>query len=233
MSAYIIDDPKGTGKFTVKINFQGKRTQRTVATKETAEKLARKVNAMIELGTFSIATAGTAEKSEMPTVADYTATAIDRMYSASRKASTHERYHGVLKKDIEGEERPKIGGKRIDEVTAMDIYDLICSLVDSGRTSKSIDLTRTVLRCCFKVAKLDRLIAENPMNDLPRMKYESNDSDVGETNENPDKVNPYTEDEMITFIDAAMDYSPEVYGPLFLCGFRTGMRLGGLLAFRV
>ena len=64
------------------------------------------------------------------------------------------------------------------------------------------------------------------------MKYESNDSNVEETDESPDKVNPYTEDEMILFIDAAMDYSPEVYGPLFLCGFRTGMRLGELLALR-
>lgn len=235
MSVYIVNDPKGKGHYTVKINLGGKngRTQRTVKSLELAEALKRKIEAQIELGTFSIATSGASAQEEMPTVAEYTSTSIDRMYPATRKGPTNERYHNVLNKDIVGSTGPRIGDKRIDEVTAMDIYDLLCSLVDEGRTSKSIDLTRTVLRCCFKVAKLDRLIAENPMNDLPRMKYEGNDSvDLEDTEEKPDEVNPYTEEEMVLFIDAAMKYSPYIYGPLFLCGFRTGMRLGELLALR-
>lgn len=235
-SVYIVNDPKGKGQYTVKINLGGRngRTQRTVKTLEVAEALKRKIEAQIELGKFSLAKSGDSERMEMPTVAEFATMAVNRMYPASRKAATNERYHNVIKKDIEGGVAPKIGDIRLDEVTAMNIYELICSLVDQGRTSRSIDLTRTVLRCCFKVAKLDRLISENPMNDLPRMKYESNDSNVDETNENKyeDKVNPYTEEEMIIFIDAAMDYSPHMYGPLFLCGFRTGLRLGELLALR-
>lgn len=37
---------------------------------------------------------------------------------------------------------------------------------------------------------------------------------------------------MIKFINEAVEYSPNMYGPLFLTGFRTGMRLGELLSMR-
>jgi integrase len=233
MSVYIVNDPKGKGHYTVKINIPGeKRTQRTVPTMEIAEALKRKIEAQIELGTFTLGNPDNTDKTEIPTVDEYTVESINRMYPASRKAATNERYHSVHKKDIKGGAWPKIGDKKLNEVTAMDIFDLICSLVDDGRTSKSIDLTRTVLRCCFKVAKLNKVITENPMDDLPRMKYEENDTNVVETADAPSEIDPFAEEQMIIIIDAAMEYSPEVYGPLFLCGFRTGMRLGEMLALR-
>jgi len=230
MSVYVIDDPKGTGKFCVKINFNGKRAQRTVATREIADAVVRKINAQIELGTFNLSESSDNERSEVPNVINFTKMAIDRLYPVNRHEATNERYHSVVKKDLEGEYASIIGKKPVNAVSPKDIYELFNLLVDDGRKSKSIDLTRSVLHCCFKVAKMDKLIVENPMNDLPSRK-KNVFTDLDDDDE-AFEINPFTEGQMITFIDMAMKYSPMIYGPLFLCSFRTGMRLGEVLALK-
>lgn len=227
MSVYVINDPKGTGKFCVKINIDGRRKQITVESKELADAVVRKIKAQIELGKFQMDDSADKDKREIPTVDEYTESAIDKMYPAARFAATNERYHSVRKKDIRG--KGKLGEKRLDKVDTLMIWNFINSLVDDGRTRSSIDLTRTVLHCCFKMARLEKLIETNPMTDLPRKKNEEHDADAEEM---PFKINPFTEEQMITFLDAAMEVSPRLYGPLFLCGFRTGMRLGEILAMR-
>lgn len=105
--------------------------------------------------------------------------------------------------------------------------NLLNKLTRQGRSAKSISLTRTVLSSCLNEAVIDELITSNPVMGVKQNKKRSGGNIV--RNSKGQRINPYSEDEVRDFLTTAKNYSPEVYGPMFLFGFRTGMRLGELL----
>jgi integrase len=225
MGAIAREKIKGSGEYYVFINFQGKRRAKFIGNVDKAEKAAKYINAKIELGIYDMKPAGQPKPSEILSVKEYALITIEERYPEKTHIATNSRYKSVVKKDFRG----KFGDTPIDEVEPIQIWKLLQGLSFENRTPRSMALTRTVLSLCFSMAVMEKIIPENPMNDLPKKKKSSNSSiDI----DKPYEINPFTEDQMIKFIDTAMEYSPTMYGPMFLCGFRTGMRLGEILSMQ-
>lgn len=225
MGAIVREKIKGSGEFWVFVNFQGNRRAKKVGDQKKAERAAKHINAKIELGLYNPKTTNQPKPSEVFTVAEYTCITIDRRYPEQKYQATNSRYKSIVKKDFRGE----FGAKPVNEVAPIDIWNLLERLNLDNRTPRSIALTRTVLNLCFSMAVLEKLIEENPMRQLPRKSKQSHSSiDI----DKPFAINPLTEEQMVKFTDAAMKDSPTMYGPMFLCGFRTGMRLGELLSMQ-
>jgi integrase len=227
MSATVREKDKGSGEFWVFINHGGRRRAKFVGNRGLAEQVAAQINAEIERGTFSLEPIPTATSlPPLATVAEFGPYIINKEYASEAQQPTRERYLEVFERDI----RPIFGHRQLGSVKASELWDLINCLVAVGRTTRSSGLTRTVLNIIFKMAKLREFITVNPMEGLPNKK--ARNDDIVEDSETDDEVNPLTENEMQRFLSAARAYSPTMYYPLFLTGFRTGMRLGEILALR-
>lgn len=221
MGIKVREKQKGSGVFYVFINFKGHRSAKCVGSFKAATAVAEQLQAMITLGEFR---PDTHEKEESPTLRVYSKTWLSDQIAEILDDETHERYGYVLDRDI----LPAMGDLPVDQIGPKVVRDLLNKLSRDGRTSKSISLTRTVLSSCLNEAVIDGLLKTNPVKDLSRNRRRSKVSDT--RRERVHRVNPFTPDEVSRFITWAMEADPVVYGPMFLCGFRTGLRLGELIA---
>jgi integrase len=225
MSVIVREKDKGTGVYYVFINHKNDRQAQKVGEKATAETVAEKIRALITLGKLDLSNNPRIDDAEdVPTMNEYGATWLSNEIDGVLDDATLERYENVLRRDI----YPFLGKMRVNQIMPKDIKDLLRTLVKSDRTSRSISLTRTVLSSCLTEAVVDGLIPTNPLRELSRNRKGKGSKIMAEPKIH--KVNAFTSDETILFIDAAMAYSPDMYGPMFLTGFRTGLRLGELLA---
>lgn len=163
---------------------------------------------------------------QAPTLNEYSIVWIKDEIEGEVADSSQERYESVLKRDI----LPQFGKMHLDEITGKEISSFFKKLKKSDRTSKSIALTRTVFRACLADAVIEGYIAKNPF-DTVRRRGRTDSTPQSEEDLLPN-FEPFTPDEISQFLAAASADSPDVYGPMFLCAFSTGMRLGEFIALR-
>ncbi|SEA68138.1 integrase [Desulfuromusa kysingii] len=210
------------------INYKKKRVALRIGSKEDAEKAAIYLQEKINSGRLDLNKLKSSRRA-MPKLGPYSEYVIDSLYDPETQSSTNERYKLVRSKDIVNTDLHSLDKKFLDEITPHEIWTFLNKLVDLGRAPKSIELTRTVLSCCFKHAKMEKFISENPLKEIPRLKKRKamTDDEIA-----TDKINPFSREQRDKFIELSMKESPDMYGPLIMTLFKTGLRLGEILALR-
>jgi len=212
MGVRVREKIKGSGVYWIFINHNGKRTSRKIGDKDTANGVAKKVQAKITLGELNI------EKNQKscPTFKEYAKLWLG-FIEVMRQGTTHERYESILRLHI----NPTFGKRRLDEITRGELRDLL--LRKSKDYSKSmVALMRDVLSGVFNYALDEELIKVNPVTGITKRLQ------LGKRQR---KIEPLNVLEQSAFLDTSMA-SYSTHYPFFLFLLRTGTRLGEALGLR-
>ncbi len=196
----------------------GKRVRQSFPTKKEAQaELAKRISLKAE-GRYLDVKDENARRQNTPTLRQYAEQWLATYVAGSLKPKTQEGYHATLKAHV----LPAFGHKRLDEVTRVDIKDLIFAKQAAGLSANTIRLIRAPLSRLLTHAMDDGLIAANPC------------SRVGhyiKSNGREKEPEPFTPEEGEVFLAAVRKHFPQHYA-LFLCYLRTGMRPSEALALQ-
>ncbi|MGD8991343.1 MAG: site-specific integrase [Desulfobacterales bacterium] len=215
MGVKVREKPPGSGIFWVFINHNSRRKSKKIGMDEDlANEVAEKIRARLVLGELNI------EKIEEPCpfFKDYCELWLEGYIKPTKRRTTYQRYSSLLKKYI----GPKIGKMPLDKITRGHIRDALLDIHKRGLSKSTVSTARNVISGTFEHAIDEELVKKNPSRGI-----------LGKLglNERKDRepVQPMKADEVSVFLDICKKYRKEWY-PFFLCAFRTGMRLGELLA---
>lgn len=136
-----------------------------------------------------------------------------------RRSSTYERYKGILERHI----KPTIGNMEIDQIKRSDVRNMLLKYYNREYSRSTVCLIRDVTSGVMGYAIDEELIQVNPVSGITK-----------KLNLNRDKkatAKPMTAEEVSHFLETCQQYQ-SAYFPFFLRAFRTGMRLGELLALK-
>lgn len=216
MGVKVREKPKGSGVYWIFINHDGRRKSKKVGTDEkTALKVAEKVKAKLTLKEFKIENG---EKKKIPTFKEYATLWMETYVKPLRRRSTYLRYQVVFNKYL----FPDLGSTPIDQINRGEIRNLLLKYYGRGLSKGSVRIIKDSLSGPLSFAIDEGLIPVNHTTGImKRLNMEKS----------PAKVEPLNHEEVDLFLGACQKDHPE-YFPFFLCAFRTGMRLGELLALR-
>ncbi|MBV5328070.1 MAG: site-specific integrase [Chlorobium sp.] len=213
MSAKVVEKPKGSGKWGVRICKNELQKYQRTSTKAEAERLAKMINtqlARVDLGLVPAA------PKILPTFAQYTAIWLETYIKPPmRSQRTYSKYRGLLDNYL----IPAIGKKTLEIFRRATIRDTLLNIYNSDKKpSRSLlDTMIAVLSGVFAFAVDSELISVNPVADIGRS--------LRLPREMKKKVEPFTGDESEAILATLEGCSPAYY-PLFLTLFTTGMRVG-------
>ncbi len=118
---------------------------------------------------------------------------------------------------------PEIGHLRLDEIKRGEIRTLLLKAHAKPLSRSMVCLIRDVISGVLGYALDEELLLSNPATGVMRR--------MNFTRKGGTAVEPLTQDEIDLFLKTCTAHKPAYY-PFFLCAFRTGMRLGELLALR-
>ena len=136
-----------------------------------------------------------------------------------RRITTYQRYEVVLRLHI----NPVLGKRPIDQIKRSDVRDLLLGRYKKGLSKSSVALIRDVMSGVMQYAIDDEIITQNPVTGVTK------NLNLGRTAKARGEA--LTAQEVADFLKACQAHYPEHF-PFFLCAFRTGMRLGELLALQ-
>lgn len=121
--------------------------------------------------------------------------------------------------------RPKLalGKISLDQIKRSHIRDALLNISKKGLSKSSVSMARNVISGTIEYAMEEELVTTNPTNGVLKK--------LGLDGRNRPLVQPMTADEVSLFLGICSLHMKKCY-PLFLCAFRTGMRLGELLGLR-
>lgn len=216
MAVKVREKQPGSGIWWIFIDHQGQRKAKKIGkNKKLALKVAEQIQAKLTLGEFRI----DPEEKEIPTFKAYAERWLELYVKPLRRQSTYERYQQILQRRV----FPKIGQMSLDTINRGDIRTLLMSLLAEGLSWASVCLVRDVISGPMSYAVDEELIPANPVSGILKRAVMKRDQD--------NEIDPLTPEEVGVFLDTCRSHYPEYY-PFFLCAFRTGMRLGELLALR-
>ena len=217
MGVKVRERPKGSGTFWVFIDHQGRRKAKKIGPdRKLAVEVARKIEARLVLGDVGLAKP---QEDRGMTFETYATLWLEDYVKAVRRESTYQRYRQVLTRYV----FPIIGKTPIAQVKRVDIRNLILHHHKNGLGRASLCIIRDVISGTFNHAVDDELVEVNPASGIIRRLQLDRER-------NP-PVEPLTADEVAAFLDTCQAHFPDFH-PVFLCAFRTGMRMGELLALR-
>ncbi len=193
----------GTKVYGLRINARGLRKTISIGSKAAAERARPQAEIMLAQGKLD-------PKPREKTLGEV-ASAWLEFIATSRAPRTHDRYRAILDRHIDILDKP------IAQITRGDIRDTLRRYRDKGASKASVEMAHTVLSGVFLYALDDELITATPTTkvlrrlDMPRDRKE---------------IQPFTAAEMEAFL-AAVDPG---YRPFFFMAYRTGARMGELLA---
>lgn len=192
------------GEVTTGYDENGKQKRKTVYGKTQAEALAKLAEVKQQLAT------GTFTDTKL-TVKAYLEQWLDHK-EGQVKARTAELYRHLAAHHI----IPRVGRKRLDKLTPLDVQGMVSAVAVSGGT-RTANMCRTVLYSALKQAIRWQLLARNPVEAVDALK------------ETPREMILWTPEEVVRFLDAAR---PHRLYALFYLALSTGMRRGELLGLR-
>jgi integrase len=179
-----------------------------------AEKAAKALEAKIALGDLGVLE----DEIKTPPFKEYAEHWVNGYVKPLRRYSTFIRYRDILKTYV----YPVLGKKCLDEIKRVDIRNLILKLHNKDGLSKSsVCLVRDVISGTLSYAVDEELIPVNPATGIIKKLQLERDKKIS--------IEPLNHEEVEAFLNACTKHHPEHF-PFFLCVFRTGMRLGELLA---
>jgi integrase len=206
---------KGSGEWWIFFEQDGRRKRRKVnGDRQLAELVADQIRKILETGDTDIPVSSVNRANY--TFAEYSTIWLEDYIKSMRKASTYERYNQLLRDYI----LPAFSKMELADINRGDVRDFI-SRMNLNLSSSSVLVMRDVISGVFNHAIDDEIITVNPCSGiLKRMKLERRSKP---------KINPYTKEEMNQFLEFCRQSYSAKY-PLFLCAFKTGLRIGELLA---
>lgn len=214
MGVKVRERPAGSGIWWIFIDHQGNRKAKKVGKdKKFAFDVAKKVEAQLALGHFNL----NEEKPEIPRFKDYAEIWLNGYIKNLRRHSTFTRYQDILNRYI----YPTLGGKLLSEIGRGGIRDLLLKLHKNGLSKSTITLVKDVISGPLFFAVDEELIPVNPATGITKRLQLGRDKTIS--------IQPLIGDEIHLFLSTCQDKTPEYYH-FFLCAFRTGMRLGEVLA---
>ncbi len=203
------------GEWWIFINHKGKRKAKKIGRDESlAVEVAKKIEARLTLGEFDFE-----EKKGSPTFKEYSDLWLSSYIKPLRRESTYERYQEVLKRHV----YPVIGKIPLDQIKRANIRDLLLDLHVKGLSRSTVSFMRNVISGPMTYAVDAELIPTNPAAGLIKSLHIEQDK--------RGHLSPLTREEVDLFLKTCSEHFERHY-PFFLCAFRTGMRLGELLALQ-
>jgi integrase len=225
MGVTVRERPKGSGVWWVFISYRNKKQAKKIGRDK---RLATEVAKRIE---YRLALEGPKFFEKPPTLNEYVygwrdqegefhPGWFDRVATLSLKASTSRSYRLIIDRHL----IPALGSKRLNEITPKMVSDLITDTVKRGKRSQTARNIRTCLSAIMRHAVIpDEYITSNPARGVtvPKPEHEI-------AAREPD---PLTWEEKDRLEETFQKHFPRFY-PLVLCGVRTGLRIGELLALK-
>jgi integrase len=159
------------------------------------------------------------EKEKTPTFKEYAEQWLETYVKQVRRGSTHRRYQEVLTKHV----YPDIGTLPLDQIKRGDVRDILLKIMAKGLSKSSVSLAKDCISGVMAHALDEELVTVNPTLGLTKH--------LNIRRNKTEHLDPLNHEEVGFFLEACLKTYPEHY-PFFLCAFRTGMRLGELLALQ-
>lgn len=225
MGVKVREKPKGSGVYWIFIDHQNKRKAKKIGKdKRLANDVAKKIEARLVLGSLDLS-----DDSNIPTLKEYIYGWTDgtgihpgwlKVYAElSLKQSTRRGYEIIIRDHL----LPPLGTRRLDHITGRDISSVIYRLFKKGLRSQTIKNIKNCLGAVLRSACQDEYIKANPAHGvkIPKPEHET-------PKREPD---PFTWDERDILENTIKRFNP-LYYALVICGFRTGLRIGELMALK-
>jgi integrase len=146
----------------------------------------------------------------------YTEHYIEKYAKALCKQNTWRSYQRTIKTHL----IPAWQGTRLDQIQRSDVINLILKKSTEGLAPATINNIKAVTSSIFSFACEEGLLTTNPAVKLGKFIQKT---------DKKEKISFLTKDDASHFLELTRKDFPE-YFPFMLCAFRTGMRLGELLA---
>jgi len=216
MGVKVRERPKGSGVWWIFVDHQGERKAKKIGDKKMALEAAKRIEAKLILSEPEVPR----KPRDCPTFREYAGLWLETHASLSLKRSTRKVYQNMLKNHL----LPAFGSKRLDEITARDISQFIIQKFRQGHKSQTVKNMKNCVSAVLRAAHHpDKFISSNPAAGV-RVPVPEDERPGRE----PD---PFTWKDRDIFEATVKKHFPGYY-PLVLTGFRTGMRIGELLALQ-
>lgn len=195
------------------VNHKGRRKAKRVGDRETAVRIAQAIRERLARDDFQL------EPGDNDTTfAKYAATWL-KTVRLTLKTSTIRFYEGHLDQHL----LPALGQRQIADLCRTDCRDLVTACRAKGLKVTTVRGIARTLSTILSLAVEDDILTANPAFRLGRFMRTADEAE-------PD-IEPFTSGEIADLLQLARERLPDLY-PWVLCGLRTGMRAGELLALQ-
>jgi len=214
MGVKVREKNKGSGNWWIFVSHQGKRKSKKIGKdKRLAQEIAKKIEAKLVLGDVGL------EKPTGPILNEYVNQWLNTEARLKIKRSSRHMYQSALKNHL----LPAFGKKRLDEISKADVKQLVYDMFGRGLARNSVLKNIACLSSVLSDAIESEIITENPCRNIRIPKPES---------EKPKRIaKPFTWAEREHFEAICKKHYPDLY-PIVICGFRSGSRIGEMLALQ-
>jgi integrase len=159
---------------------------------------------------------GTLAKSTSPEFTAYVEHYIEKYAKALCKQNTWQGYQRTIQAHLV----PTWQGKRLNGIQRSDVVNLVLKKSNEGFAPATIRYIKAVTSSIFSFACEEGLLSANPAVKLGKFIQKT---------DKKEKISFMTKDDVSNFLELTRKDFSEYY-PLMLCAFRTGLRLGEILA---
>ena len=218
MGVRVREKPYGSGIWWVFINHQGRRKSKLVGTEKAAREFAERLKARLLLGEYGLD--GENSQSTAPTFSKLADDWLALQIKPDHRTTTYMRYRQVLTTYV----RPLIGRVPVSDLKRGHVVRVLRDIRAKGLSRSTVETARNVISGTCEFAIDEEHLTSNPATGaMGRIGLKRSASRK--------PVTVFTRDEAALILETFRTRYPDWY-PFFLAAFRTGMRLGELLALR-
>jgi integrase len=216
---------KRGSKWYVYVNYQGRRKNRCIGTREAAERVRREIEARLALGDQGFLQDG---GKPVPLFKNFAQGWLETYAEVECKPSTKRSYEQLLRLHV----TPRFGNKKLDEIRRDNVKKFLADMSKQTEevgglqvpmySKNTLRLIVCALRTVLNAAVEDGLIESNPASRVGRF---------AKSEKPPQKASAMTREEAEKFLVGVDDICPE-WRPLFLTALRAGLRKGELIALK-
>lgn len=210
MGVKVFQKVRGRGKpWWIIVRTNGTARTKKIGDRQAAEAVASELRRRLKTGELSLPTD---EGKRIPTFGEYGRKYVECYAKTSLKYSTYRGYETILRIHL----LPELANKRLDQITRADIKAFLLRKQKDGMSTANI---RVLISGIFTHAVDEGKISVNPAARLGKLTRKR---------DRCDKVCALSPDQVSQFLSTVKEHAPQYYA-LFMCAFRTGMRMGELL----